>query len=265
MRRPKQEPPDSGRYRPYAKMMQSKRIIGASGTQESGPLRALFTGVSVGIGNSKPRTVVTTTLHKSYLSMKNANKIWTREDEELLVKLASEGHSDRNLAKKFSRTVHAVQIRLQILGAKSRPQKNSGVQRAEHALIPATAPVGAVVDHLYSVVLKRRGLRRHYKLKTKTRSAIMLLLRDLLRCVEHSQGVNITAWRHLDIEYVLFNELLQYLEEQCLVDRVVSVSPIELARHGKSKSVTGTRKLRELCIRFGLRPDEEASFYGEVL
>ena len=196
--------------------------------------------------------------------MKNANKIWTREDEELLVKLASEGHSDRNLATIFSRTVHAVQVRLQILGAKSRPQNNSGVQIAEHALIPATAPVGAVVDHLYSVVLKRRGLRRHYKLKTKTRSAIILLLRDLLRCAEHSQEVNITASRHPDIEYVLFNELLQYLEEQRLVDRVVSVSPIELARHGKSKSVTGTRKLRELCIHFGLRPDEEASFYGEV-
>ena len=113
-------------------------------------------------------------------------------------------------------------------------------------------------------MLKQRGLRRHYKLKTKTRGAIISLLRDLLRGAEHSQGINITASRHPNIDYVLFNELLQYLEEQCLVDRIVSVSPIELARYGKSKSVRGTRKLRELCIRFGLRPDEEASFFGEV-
>jgi hypothetical protein len=196
--------------------------------------------------------------------MKNANKNWTREEEELLVKLASESHSDRKLATIFGRTVHALQVRLEILGAKSRLQNNSAVQTAGHSPIPATAPVGAVVDHLYSVVLKRRGLRRHYNLKTKTRSAIMLLLRDLLRCVEHSQGVMLTPSRHPDIEYVLFNELIQYLEEQRLVVRVVSVSPIELARHGKSKSVTGTRKLQELCIHFGLRPDEEASFYGEV-
>jgi hypothetical protein len=226
-------------------------------------LRALFTGVSLEIGHLKPRTVVSATLEKSY-SMKNANKIWTREDEERLVRLASEGHSDRNLGTIFNRTVHAVQIRLQILGVKLRPQNSSEVQIAEDALIPSTAPVGAVVDHLYSIVLKRRGLRRHFKLKTKTRSAIMLLLRDLLRSVEHSEGVNVTAWRHRDIEYVLFNELLRYLEEQRLVDRVVSVSPIELARHGKSKSVTGTRKLRELCVHFGLRPGEEVSFYGEV-
>jgi hypothetical protein len=183
--------------------------------------------------------------------MKNANKRWTREDEELLVRLASEGHSDRSLAKIFGRTVHALQVRLQIRGVKSRPQSNGEVQTTGHAPIP----VGAVVDHLYSVVLKRRGLRRRFKLKTKTRSAIMLLLRDLLRCVEHSQGVNITPSRHPDIEYVLFNALLQYLEEQRLVDRVVSASPIELARHGKSKSVTGTRKLQELCIHFALRPD----------
>jgi len=192
--------------------------------------------------------------------MKNANTSWTREDEALLLKLVSEGNSVRNLATIFSRTVRAVQIRLQTLGAKSRP----GVRIAEHALIPATAPVGAVVDHLYSSVLKRRGLRRHYKLKTKTRNAIILLLTDLLRCVEHSQGVNIRASRHPDIEYVLFNDLLQYLEEQRLVDRVVSTSPIELARYGKSKSVRGTPKLRELCIHFGLRPDEDASSYGEV-
>ena len=84
----------------------------------------------------------------------------------------------------------------------------------------------------------------------------MLLLTDLLRSVEHSQGVNMSPARHRDIENVLFNELLQYLEEQGLVVRVISVSPIELARHGKSRSVTGTRKLRELCIHFGLRPDE---------
>jgi hypothetical protein len=192
--------------------------------------------------------------------MKNANKGWTREDEELLVRLALEGHSDRRLAAIFGRTVHAVQVRLQILGAKSRPQSNSDVQPTGHAPIPATAPVGAVVDHLYSAVLKRRGLRRHYTLKTKTRSAIMLLLRDLLRCVEHSQGVTVTPSRHPDIEYVLFNALLQYLEEQGLAVRVASVSPIELARHGKSRSVKGTRKLRELCIHFGLRLDEEASF-----
>jgi hypothetical protein len=196
--------------------------------------------------------------------MKNANTSWTREDEALLLKLVSEGHSVRNLATIFNRTVRAVQIRRQNLGSKSRPQNKSGAQIAEYALIPATAPVGAVVDHLYSIVLKRRGLRRHYKLKTKTKNAIILLLRDLLRCVEHSQGVNIRPSRHPDIEYALFNKLLRYLEEQRLVDRVVSTSPIELARYGKSKSVTGTPKLRELCIHFGLRPGEEASFYGEV-
>jgi hypothetical protein len=195
-----------------------------------------------------------------FSSMKNANKGWTREDEELLVKLALEGHSDRRLATILGRTVHAVQVRLQILGAKSRPQSNSEVQPTGHAPIPATAPVGTVVDHLYSAVLKRRGLRRHYKLKPKARSAIVLLLRDLLRYVEHSQGVNISPWRHPDIDYVLFSELLQYLEEQGLVDRVVCVSPIELARYGKSRSVTGTRRLRELCIHFGLHLNEEASF-----
>jgi hypothetical protein len=218
-------------------------------------LRAQFTGVSVGIWPSQAAPA-----QSSLISMKNANTSWTREDEALLLKLVSEGNSVRNLATIFSRTVRAVQIRLQTLGAKSRP----GVRIAEHALIPATAPVGAVVDHLYSSVLKRRGLRRHYKLKTKTKNAIILLLRDLLRCVEHSQGVNIRPSRHPDIEYALFNKLLRYLEEQRLVDRVVSTSPIELARYGKSKSVTGTPKLRELCIHFGLRPDEEASFYGEV-
>jgi hypothetical protein len=194
--------------------------------------------------------------------MKNANKSWTREDEELLVKLASEGHSDRKLATIFGRTVHALRVRLEILGARSRLQNNIRVHTGGHAPIPATAPVGAVVDHLHSVVLERRGVRRHHKLKMKTRGAIMLLLQDLLRCVEHSQGVNTTPWRYPDIGHVLFNALLQYLEEQSLVDRVVSVSPIELARHGKSKSVRGTRKLQELCIHFGLRPDEPGSFFG---
>ena len=183
--------------------------------------------------------------------MKNANKIWTPDDEELLVKLAAEGQSDRSLATMFSRTVPAVQNRLQILGVK-RIQNASEGQVAVCALISAAAPVEGVVDHLHSIVSKRRGLRRYYNLKSKNRRAISLLLRDLLRCREHSQGITVIASRYPGIEKMLFNELIDYLEEQQLIVRVFPNSPIELARYGKSRSAAGTQKLRELCLHFDL-------------